>query len=37
MKKSVPRIPEIKGCAVILEDQLGVRSEIELKLLTSDA
>jgi hypothetical protein len=36
-EKSFARIPEVKGCAVIMDDQLGVRGEIELKLLTSDA
>jgi len=28
--------PEIRGCAVIVEDRVGVRGEFELKLLTSD-
>jgi len=35
--ESVEGIPEIRGSAVIVEDQLGIRGEIELKLLTSDA
>jgi len=37
MLESLSGIPEIKGCAVIVDDQVGVRGEIELKLLTSDA
>lgn len=32
----VAGIPEIKGCAVIVENQVGIRGEIEVKLLTSD-
>jgi hypothetical protein len=28
--------PEIRGCAVIAEERVGVRGEFELKLLTSD-
>jgi ApbE superfamily uncharacterized protein (UPF0280 family) len=28
--------PEIRGCAVIVDEQVGVRGEFELKLLTSD-
>ena len=28
------QIPEIRGCAVIVEEQVGVRGEFELKLLT---
>ena len=28
--------PEIRGCAVIVEERVGVRGEFELKLLTSD-
>ncbi len=32
--ESLAEIPEIKGCAVIVEEQVGIRGEIELKLLT---
>ena len=34
--ESIADIPEIKGCAVIVENQVGIRGEIEVKLLTSD-
>lgn len=37
MLESLAGIPKIKGCAVIVEEQVGIRGEIELKLLTSDA
>jgi hypothetical protein len=32
----VAGVPEIKGCAVIVENKVGFRGEIEVKLLTSD-
>lgn len=32
----VAGIPEIRACAVILDDRVGVRGEFELKLLTSE-
>ena len=32
--ESLAEIPEIKGCAVIVEEQVGIRGEIELKLIT---
>jgi len=31
----VAGIPEIKGCAIIVENQVGIRGEIEVKLLSS--
>lgn len=33
---SVAEIQEIKGCAVIVDNHLGIRGELEVKLLTSE-
>ena len=33
--ESVPGIPEIPGCAVIVEEQVGIRGALEVKLLIS--
>jgi len=35
--EQVAGISEIKGCAVLVENQVGIRGEIEVKLLSSDA
>jgi len=32
----VAEIPDILGCAVIIENQVGIRGELEVKLLTSE-
>lgn len=32
----VAGIPEIMGCAVIVDEQIGIRGELEVKMLTSE-
>jgi len=34
--ESVAGTQEILGCAVIVDNQLGIRGELEVKLLTSE-
>jgi len=36
MLESVAGIPEILGCAVIVDEQIGFQGELELKMLTSE-
>lgn len=35
--EAVAQIQDIRGCALIFEDQIGIQGDLEVKLLTSEA